>query len=303
MPDLPSVSDSTVLSTIPSTSSESDSWETASVEVFEGHEHWVYCICFYPDESKLVSGSGDTTLRIWDRRMGAVEILSGHTGMVEDVDVSRNGKMVGSGSEDKTVRIWNGDSGETMHDFEGHEDRVRSVQFSRDSSRIASGSDDATMRVWLVETGKLTFEPINVQIWNAETGIGILSIRNSLVTSLAWTADSTHIIGGGYGEVTAWNSHNGEQLRTWKTHSNTLISFSLSPAGTHLATCDRFDKTAFVFDVSTGEQIEILKHDQDVQGITYSPSARFIATACADKKVYLWEASQTEVRFALVGFT
>ncbi|KIK75767.1 hypothetical protein PAXRUDRAFT_18708 [Paxillus rubicundulus Ve08.2h10] len=183
-----------------------------------------------------------------------------------------------------------------MHVLEGHEDRARSVRFSWDSRRVASGSDDATIRVWLVDSGgdRIASAASSVQIWDAETGFGILSIRNSLATSLAWTADGTCIIGGGYGEVTAWNSHNGEQLHTWKTHSNTLISLSLSPAGTRLATCDRFDKTAFVFDVSTGEQIEILKHDQDAQGITYSPSGQFIATVCADRKVYLWRASQTE---------
>jgi WD40 repeat protein len=69
-------------------------------------------VCFYPDESKLVSGSSDKTLRIWNRKTGAVEVLSGHTDTVWDVDVSPDGKMVVSGSMDKTVRIWDGASRE-----------------------------------------------------------------------------------------------------------------------------------------------------------------------------------------------
>ncbi|KAF8834275.1 WD40 repeat-like protein [Paxillus ammoniavirescens] len=287
------------------------------VQVLEGHENWVSCVRFCPDEDKLVTGSFDNTLRIWNRTTGAV-VLRGHSDWVRDVDVSRDGRMIVSGSHDKTFRIWNRESGETMHVCEGHENLVRSVQFSPDSSRVVSGSDDETVRVLLVETGELAFEPIkchgdvwcvryspsgdriasgasSVQIWDAETGSGIVSIRNSSVISVAWTADGTHVIGGRKGEVTIWNSHTGEQLRTWKAHDNKWITLSLSPSGSHLATCCLWgDETAFVFDIPTGEQIAALKHDETVQGIAYSPSGKFIATGCNDNKVCLWEAPVVE---------
>ncbi|KAF8838843.1 WD40 repeat-like protein [Paxillus ammoniavirescens] len=288
------------------------------VQILEGHENWVNCVCFCPDEDKLVTGSSDNTLRIWNRTTGAVEMLRGHTDWLWDVDVSRDGKMIVSGSDDKTVQIWNGElEGETMHVCEGHEDWVRSVQFSPDLSRVVSGSDDKTVRVWSVETGELAFEPIkchgwvccvhyspsgdriasgadSVQIWNAETGSGIVSIRDSEVISLAWTADGTHLIGGRQGEVTIWNSHTGEQLRTWTAHDDKWVRLSLSPAGNHLATSAWNDNTVFVFDVSTGEQIAVLKHDKIVEGIAYSPSGKLIATGCRDDKVYLWEAPAVE---------
>ncbi|KIJ13182.1 hypothetical protein PAXINDRAFT_52012, partial [Paxillus involutus ATCC 200175] len=256
----------------------------------EGHENAVRCVRLYADENKLVSGSSDNTLRIWDRKTGAVEVLSGHTNTVEDVDVSRDGKLVVSGSSDKTVRIWNVGSGETMHLLECHGEAVRSVQFSHDSSRVVSGSFHNMVRVWSVETGKLAFEPIechggvycvryspsgdriasgadNIQIWNAETGVGILSIQKSSVWSLAWTADGTHIIGGRKGEVTIWNSDDGDQLRTWKAHDS-WIDLSLSPTATH--------------------KVASLEHDQYVLGIAFSRSGRLIAMGCEDNKVYLW---------------
>ncbi|KAF9220204.1 WD40 repeat-like protein [Gyrodon lividus] len=286
------------------------------VQVFEGHKHWVTCVCFYPDDNKIVSGSDDNTVRIWIRETGLVEVLSGHTRTVWEVDVSRDGKMVVSGSADTTVTIWNRESGETVHVFEGHQYTVYSVQFSTDSKRIASGSYDCTVRVWSVETGKLAFEPIkchgnvwcvrfspngdriasganSVQIWDAETGKGpILEIRDSQVESLAWTLDGKHIIGGRQGNITIWNSRTGEQLRTWKAHSG-WIRLKLSPTGTHLVTCDWDNKTAFLFDTSTGEQVAALQHDGNVSGIAYSRSGRFIAAACHDK-VYLTEAPSFE---------
>ncbi|KIJ14857.1 hypothetical protein PAXINDRAFT_31647, partial [Paxillus involutus ATCC 200175] len=283
-----------------------------------GRESRVRCVCFYPDACKIVTGSDDGTVYIWDRETDAVELLRGHTSVVWGVDVSRDGKMIVSGSEDKTVRVWNGESGETMNVFEGHKDYVTSVQFSADSSRVVSGSEDETVRVWSVETGSevpavderikchgwvrcVRYSPSGdriasgatncIQIWDAETGSGILSIKNSSVYSLAWTADSTHVIGGRDGEVTIWNAHDGEQLRTWKAYDYAGF-IQLSLIGTHLATSNWNDTTAFVFDISTGEPVTTFKHNQDVNlngiSISYSPSGQFVATGCGDGKIYLW---------------
>ncbi|KIK95917.1 hypothetical protein PAXRUDRAFT_126541, partial [Paxillus rubicundulus Ve08.2h10] len=298
------------------------------LQVLEGHEGQPVCVCFCADENKLVSGSSDYTLRIWDWKTGAAQVLSGHTGTVQDVDVSPDGKMIVSGSEDSTVNLWNGGSGEMMHTWEGHEHVVNSVKFSPDSSRVVSGSEDNTVLVWSVETGEPAFEPIecdgsvycvryspsgdriasgadSVQIWDAETGDGILTIRHSEVSALAWTADGTHIIGGGEGEVTIWNSDDGGQLRTWKAHDGLITALSLSPTATvnrgHLATSRWEENTAFVFDTSTGEQVATFKHGERVEAIAFSYSGQLIAT-CSDKEIYLWEAPTSEDPKTKVSF-
>ena len=36
------------------------------IEVFDGHEDGINCLAIAPDESVLVSGSEDSTVRIWD---------------------------------------------------------------------------------------------------------------------------------------------------------------------------------------------------------------------------------------------
>ncbi|KIJ12447.1 hypothetical protein PAXINDRAFT_49128, partial [Paxillus involutus ATCC 200175] len=247
------------------------------VQVFHGHEDRVICTSFYPDENKVVSCSDDGTLRIWDRKTGEEQVLSGHSRWVWGVDVSRDGKMVVSGGEDGPVRIWNGESGETMQVFEGHErwchGSVFCARYSPNGNRIASAGE-------------------NIQIWDAQTGNGILSIRNSSVFSLVWTADDTHVIGGGYRGITMWSSYTGEQLRTWKAYDTDhgVTTLSLSPSGAHLATANSDKKTAFVFDVSTGEQVAAFEHGKNIFGIAYSPSGKFIATGCNDMTVYVWEA-------------
>ncbi|KAF8835286.1 WD40 repeat-like protein [Paxillus ammoniavirescens] len=319
-PEIASVA--SVLSFASSQSVPSDiASQRVPVQIYEGHEDRVYCVSFFPDENKLVSGSHNGSLHIWNRKTGEVNVLSGHTRMVVDVDVSPEGKMVVSGSGDRTVRIWNGESGEMIQNLEGHKNLVISVQFSPDSSRVVSGSDDGTVRVWSVETGELAFESMecyglvlcvryspsgdriasganSIQIWDAQTGSGILSIRNSKVTSLVWTVDGTHIIGDHGGNITIWNSHNGEPLRTWKVHDDTtniiVTTLSLSPCGAHLASSNWGKNTTFVYDISTGEQVAAFEHGQTSKGIAYPPSGKFIAMGCEDTKVYVWEVPSFE---------
>ncbi|KIJ07540.1 hypothetical protein PAXINDRAFT_19275 [Paxillus involutus ATCC 200175] len=70
------------------------------VQVLEGHENTVLCICFCAEN--IVSGSVDHTLRIWDQKTGATQVLIGHT---DTVDVSQDGKMRSSVAAQITVRI------------------------------------------------------------------------------------------------------------------------------------------------------------------------------------------------------
>lgn len=66
--------------------------------------------CWSPDSRLLVSGSKDTTLKVWDVAGGRLkEDLPGHKDEVYAVDWSPgDGGKVGSGGKDKAVRVWRG---------------------------------------------------------------------------------------------------------------------------------------------------------------------------------------------------
>lgn len=75
--------------------------------MLRGHENWVSSAAFSPDGSRIVTGSWDTTARVWDAATGKeLAALRGHDGIVLSAGFSPDGSRVVSGSADKTARVW-----------------------------------------------------------------------------------------------------------------------------------------------------------------------------------------------------
>ncbi|MFM7737929.1 MAG: WD40 repeat domain-containing protein, partial [Planctomycetota bacterium] len=80
-----------------------------------GHEERVQSVAFSPDGTRIVSGSGDSTLKLWDAASGEeLKTLSGHTDGVGSVAFSPDGTRIVSGSLDTTLKLWDAASGEEL---------------------------------------------------------------------------------------------------------------------------------------------------------------------------------------------
>ncbi|CCA76411.1 related to WD40-repeat protein (notchless protein) [Serendipita indica DSM 11827] len=120
-------------------------------EALRGHTNGVTAIAFSPDGSRIVSGSDDKTIRLWDAETGQSlgEPFRGHTNSVTAVAFSPDGSRIVSGSYDKTIRLWNAETGQSLGDpLRGHTDWGGAVAFSPDGLEITSVPAHSTITLW-----------------------------------------------------------------------------------------------------------------------------------------------------------
>ena len=72
----------------------------------------VASVSFDQTGRRIVSGSDDKTVRVWDAESGVeLACLRGHDGEVASVSFDQTGRRLVSGSWDKTVRVWDAENG------------------------------------------------------------------------------------------------------------------------------------------------------------------------------------------------
>lgn len=77
--------------------------------------------------NRVVSGSRDATLRVWDIVQGkCLHTLVGHLAAVRCVQY--DGKLVVSGAYDYMVKVWDPETQVCLHTLQGHTNRVYSLQ-------------------------------------------------------------------------------------------------------------------------------------------------------------------------------
>lgn len=103
------------------------------------------------DESQIVSGAHDNSVRIWDIRNGKSigKPFLGHTESVLSKSMSEDGEKIISGSIHRIVIVWNVQEGiREGQPLRGHTNQTDHVEISGDGRIAASGSSDGTVRAW-----------------------------------------------------------------------------------------------------------------------------------------------------------
>jgi WD40 repeat protein len=98
------------------------------LNTLEGHSDDISSVATSSDNSKIVSGTYDNTIKVWDLNTGRLlNTLEGHTSPVSSVAISSDNSKIVSGSDDCTLTVWDLNTGRLLNTLEGHSLPVSSV--------------------------------------------------------------------------------------------------------------------------------------------------------------------------------
>jgi WD40 repeat protein len=289
--------------------------------ILREHAGEVKSIAFFPDSSKMISSSKDTTIRMWDTRTGRpIGDPQQNTGNVYCATVSPDGSQIASCSWNE-IRLRDVDAGGHLDEsLRGHTHKVRWVAYSLDGSRIASCSDDCKIRVWDANTGEEIGIPLaghtnnincvafsrdgtlasassdrTVRIWDIQNGYATLHGHGGQVLSVAWSPDATLLASGSADHlIHLWEGQTRGLIFELQGHISDVTSVAFSPDGLKLASASE-DKTIRLWDTRTGHCIgnPLQGHDTFVQCVAFTPDGQHIASGSGDRTIRIWSMKQS----------
>jgi WD40 repeat protein len=262
----------------------------SEIGMLKGHESAVTSIAITRDGAHVVTGSWDTTIRIWNTHTEVQEmVLRGHQRRVTSVAVTPDGTRIVSGSDDGTAQVWSMQTGKPLMTLRGHLSRVSSVAVTLDNARIITGSDDKTARVWDARTG---------------AQLAILGGHQWEVSAVAATPDGSYIITATSGyEIIVWDAKSLTRVHELQ-HFQGVTSIAMSADGARIATGSD-NGTVAIWDIRKGVQLKELgprgigvkdlafAHDGKrivaVSGIVSKQGQRWMEGTERDYRIRIWD--------------
>ncbi|WIA35410.1 hypothetical protein OEZ86_003855 [Tetradesmus obliquus] len=282
-----------------------------------GHAESVLAVAFSPDGRRLASGSGDTTLRLWDLSAQLPQHeCKGHRNWVLCVSWSPDATMIATGDMNGDIWLWEAATGKPLGQCKGHSKWITSLAWepahkALPSRRFVSGSRDCTLRVWDANTRRCIYS---------------LGTHTMVVTCVRWGGEGLIYSSSRDTSINVWDAAEGKLVRSLKGHGHWVNTLALSTE--HVLRTGAHDHTGKApKDPQEGMQVAQQRYDAVVKGqperlvsgsddhtmflwtpaaskshiarmtghvqlinqVTFSPDGRWVLSASFDKSIKLWD--------------
>jgi F-box and WD-40 domain protein CDC4 len=297
------------------------SWTSGKVKpyhmAFQAHpNHVITCLQF--DDDKIVTGSDDTFIHVYDTKTGALRRrLSGHEGGVWAL--AYDGNVLVSGSTDRSVRVWDIEKGLCTQVFYGHTSTVRCLTILKptlagyaadgkpimlpEKPLIITGSRDSHLRVWkLPEPGDRRHMQTGPPVNDSDCPYFVRVLQGHQHSVRAIAAHQDTLVSGSYDmSVRVWKISTGESVWRLEGHTQKVYSVVLDHKRNRCisGSMDNFVK---IWSLNTGTCLYTLEGHTSLVGLLDLRAERLVSAA-ADYTLRIWDVETGCCKHTLTAHT
>jgi WD40 repeat protein len=276
------------------------------------------------DQQRLISGSEDGWLRLWDCqsplsreswRSGTEKL----TAIAFDHDYQATNQLVATGTDTGLVKVWHLDPGNEIVQLPGHGDRIAALVLG--DRFLISSSRDGMALVWDWRSQQLIYElsghiyPVAavaigtngnliatasrdaIKVWDLRTGQIVRHLGSHYpIAALVFSPDENFLIVACKDKtIKVWDLWRKRINRTLKGHTSTVDCLAMSKDGLVLVSAGR-DRTLKIWNWRSGKLLHSLgdglpeqdRHSADIEAVAISNDGGAIVSASRDGTLRLW---------------
>ncbi|NLX99957.1 MAG: protein kinase, partial [Rhodopirellula sp.] len=259
-------------------------------ELFILREAGSSCLAFSPDGNRIVTGSAEATLKVWDPTHLNTSLCIGELkDPVHSIAISEDGQYLAAALTTQTnaVPVWNTATGHlvaTLGDrLTPHVEVMPSVfdvAVSPDGRFIATACQDKTLRLWSVADRK---------------EVKVLQGHTDSVICVAYSFDGAHILSGSRDNTArVWDNDGRNVVVTLRGHEGAVACVAFSPNGQRCLTGSR-DCTVRLWDALSGKELAAFRgHSGVVAHVAFSADGKQFVSESLDGALKVWDANATD---------
>jgi WD40 repeat protein len=264
---------------------------SSELRCLKGHKKSVGNAVFSPDGHRILSGSDDGTMRLWDVDTGKeLRRFELRGWQVYQVAFSPDGRHALSTASGDTLRLWDVETGKELRCFAGGALKgVYAVAFSSDGHRALTATMEHLVCLWDLETGK---------------ELRRFADPPQYLYRVAMSADDRQALAGSEdGTMTLWDVASGNRLRSFEHESGVYgVAFSRDgryalsgsgrsgPSDPGVEPAPPTDCVMRLWEVKTGKELRCFTgHTHVVTSVAFSPDGRGVVSASCDGTIRLWD--------------